>query len=199
MISTSVNGDRFFPTPNEYWKLVDSYTVVQATLLILNIDPAGIEDIEGWVEDWKPIGFTALHTSLNNAVHEGTLTTNLMTNIDKNDLKNWLRSRKTTPEFFFDDNSQTIGTPDYLNKKHRYYSFKLAAAVLAWQAVTSNEEYMNNGKSPKNNLIDYLSENAEKLGLQTPDKEKNKKAIEEQIAMVANWNVKGGASTTPSR
>lgn len=202
-----------FDTPNEHWRLSESYTLLQAALLILNVDPAGNEDVETLEEIDRPDGFTALLTSLEAAVDKGTLTTNIKTidfdglldgnmrkiSIDSNDLKSWLSSRKVTTEFFFDDNSQTIGIPDFLNKNHPCYTPKLAAAVLAWQEVTSNDEYKNNGKSPKNNLINYLSENAKELGLLMTNGEINNTAIEEQIAMVANWNVKGGASTTPSR
>ena len=202
-----------FDSPSEHWKLSESYTLLQATLLILNVDPAGNEDMETLDEIDRPDGFTALLASLDAAVIKGTLTTNIKTidfdglldgnmrkiSIDANDLKSWLSSRKVTTGFFFDDNSQTIGIPDYLNKNHPCYTAKLAAAVLAWQEVTSNDEYKNNGKSPKKNLINYLSENAKELGLLMTNGEINNTAIEKQIAMVANWNVKGGASTTPSR
>ena len=48
----------------------------------------------------------------------------------------------------------------------------------------------------KTNLVKWLTEKAEDFGLVHDDGELIESAIE-QIASVANWDLKGGAPTTP--
>ncbi len=87
-------------------------------------------------------------------------------------------------------------TPSYLNKQSPHYAPKLAAAVNAWLAVTSDEKYQDKGKSVKHNLECWLRDHAEQYGLTKGDGQPSNTAINE-IAKVANWNPTGGAPKTP--
>lgn len=83
-------------------------------------------------------------------------------------------------------------TPGYRDITHDRYAPKLAAAIDAWESVTNPQ-----GKHPKQALVQWLTENAAKLGLWDKDKP-NKTAIEE-AAKVANWQERGGAPRTPGK
>jgi len=210
--SSSQEGKFIFSTPSEYWKLSDSYTLVQAAFLIINVDPAGNEDMEAYDEIDRPNGFTAVLASLDAAVTNGMLESNVKyidiqgllagnmrkITIGTNDLKNWLSSKNFTTGFLFENKNKAVDTPDYLNKNHHNYAYKLAAAIQAWQAVNNDERYKNNGKSPKTNLINFLNTHAAELELLKDNGEPNIKAIEEQISIVANWAPRGGATETPN-
>jgi len=188
-----------FEKPNNFWKLCESYSLLQAALLILDIEPEGNEDIE--TEYDKPKGLTAILSSLNSAAENGTLKVDKSSTyltIDANNLKDWLKTKNFTTGFLFDNKDLTIGTPDYLNKDHPNYAYKLAAAVKAWEAVSIDKKYKNNGKSPKTNLINFLNTHAAELELLKDNGEPNIKAIKEQISIVANWATKGGATETPN-
>ena len=200
-----------FEKPNEFWKLCESYTLLEAALLILDIDPEGNENIERKSE--KPKGLAAILASLNSAVKNGTLEADepspsakemLAGNkqyliIDANNLKDWLRTKNFTTGFLFDNKDLPIRTPDYLNKDHPNYAYKLAAAVRAWEAVSTDKKYQNNGRRIKTNLVNYLKSHASNLDLLKQDGEINNTAIEEQIAMIANWEPTGGISKTPTK
>jgi hypothetical protein len=205
-----VSMSQDFEKPNEFWKLCESYTLLEATLLILNIEPEGNENIER--KSNKPKGLTAILASLNSAIKNGTLDADEQTpsaqtilagnkqylTINANNLKDWLKTKNFTTGFLFDNKDLPIRTPDYLNKDHPNYAYKLAAAVRAWEAVSTDEKYKNNGKSPKTNLINYLNTHAAELELIKDNGEPNIKAIEHQISVVTNWAIKGGVAETPN-
>ena len=77
-----------------------------------------------------------------------------------------------------------------------FYAPKLAAAVRAWNEVTSNPEALN-GKTPKKALEIWLRKHANEYGLTAKDGNPNELGIEE-ICKVANWKPAGGASPTPA-
>jgi hypothetical protein len=84
----------------------------------------------------------------------------------------------------------TSGVPAYLDSTHSCYSHKLAAAIHAWEAVSSSPEKIEREKlhgrrSSIAPIQDWLIENSEKCGLIHKGKP-NKTAIEE-ITKVANW------------
>jgi hypothetical protein len=116
------------------------------------------------------------------------------TTIMVEDLRKWLESKNITTGFFF---PETQPGPPYLDPKNKFYAPKLAAAVRAWQAVTSESRYLDNGRSPKQNLEKWLTVNAKDFGLVNDNDAINKDAIKNQIAKVANWQEKGGAPKTP--
>lgn len=114
------------------------------------------------------------------------------TTIEVEDLKKWLSDRDFRSGFFF-----PTSTPDYLDPNHPNYAPKLAAAVGAWQAVTTEPKYRDNGKTVKTNIESWLTAHAAEFGLVKEDGEINTDAIKYQISKVANWKDKGGAPKTP--
>lgn len=111
----------------------------------------------------------------------------LETTIDVDDLKDWLRIRNYYPEFFFPDGNEQ----SYMNKSNSRYSPKLATAVAAWENVSNP---MPN-KSVKESLSSWVQANGVNYGLSDETGTVARQAIE-QVATVANWNTKGGATPT---
>lgn len=85
-------------------------------------------------------------------------------------------------------------SPAYLDRDNERYSGKLAAAARAWEAVRQ----VPPGKTAKQALEAWLTDNAKSVGLLKLDGTVNKQAISE-CATVANWKPKGGAPMTPTR
>jgi hypothetical protein len=111
--------------------------------------------------------------------HEGKIRTE--------DLKNWLR-REGFPSAFFEIKPANI--PDYMNKDLEEHSYKLAAAIEAWEYFYTHG-LTNPKKSLKENIEDWLTENANRLNL-LYNKKVSQTAIEE-IAKIVNWKTEGGA------
>lgn len=108
------------------------------------------------------------------------------------DLKAWLVSRGVVTGFFFQDVDEN--QPGYLDESNPHYAPKLAAAIRAWEAVTSDMALLR-GKTPKQALTKWLNENAAAYGLTKDDGVPNLTGVEE-VAKVANWKPEGGASKT---
>jgi hypothetical protein len=104
----------------------------------------------------------------------------------------WLRSRNFADGFFLSHKE----SDRLLEKSGDFYAPKLAAAVRAWNEVTSSLEPLN-GKTPKKALEVWLRKHANEYGLTDKDGNPNKLGIEE-ICKVANWKPSGGASPTPT-
>ncbi len=109
--------------------------------------------------------------------------------INAESLKQWLRLKGFTAGFFFPDQ---VATMDFLEPLNPRYAPKLAAAVKAWQAVTDAGK-----RSPKQALDKWLREHASEFGLTNDEGKPIEQAIEE-CSKVANWNMRGGATKTPS-
>ena len=109
------------------------------------------------------------------------------------DLRAWLRTRGINSGFFFP------GTNDYsvpyLDPLHPSYAPKLAAAINAWEAISSDSSSIRN-KTAKQALSIWLRKNAVQFGLTKEDGNPNEQGIEE-ISKIANWDPKGGAPKTP--
>jgi hypothetical protein len=116
-----------------------------------------------------------------------------LTTIAVEDLKAWLASRGMVSGFFFPNREE--GQPGYLDSTHPNYAPKLAAAIRAWEAVTSDTERQR-GKTPKQALTKWLNEHAAAYGLTKEDGTPNATGVEE-AAKLANWKPEGGASKTP--
>ncbi len=116
-----------------------------------------------------------------------------LTSIATNDIRAWLLTRGFTAGFFFPNREE--GQPGYLEKTHPNYAPKLAAAIRAWEAVTSDPERLR-GKTPKQALTKWLNEHAAAYGLTKEDGTPNATGVEE-AAKLANWRPEGGASKTP--
>lgn len=115
-----------------------------------------------------------------------------LTTVLVEDLKTWLRGRGFNSGFFF---PQADDGPDFLDRNHVNYAPKLAAAIRAWQAVTTDPT-LSFGMTVKKALLKWLRKNADRFGLTKEDGSPNEQGIEE-IAKIANWDSKGGAPKTP--
>ena len=191
------------------WQICDELSVVQAVLLILEIDPNTLPHVLKLQEDEKPENFSAIFTALTNAINGNRLNATIrktviflehptvidwdLTTILVDDLRKWLESRNIKTGFFF---PQSENAPDYLDKNHEHYAPKLNAAIKAWQAVNADPK-LSAGKTVSQALSNWLRKNVEELGLVKPDRKPNEQALKE-IAKISNWNPKGGAPKTPS-
>lgn len=101
-------------------------------------------------------------------------------------------SRSFVDGFFLTQQSEVGRLSD---AEGEFYAPKLAAAVRAWNEVTSAEAL--NGKTPKKALEVWLRKHANEYGLTSKDGNPNELGIEE-ICKVANWKPSGGASPTPT-
>ena len=113
------------------------------------------------------------------------------TTVAVDDLRIWLQSRNMRPEFFFPPKSDL---QPFLDSRHEKYAPKLAAAVEAWQAVANNDS-LTTTRSPKGALMAWLKKHGSRFGLKNTDGTPNRQAIQD-IAKVANWDLKGGAPKT---
>jgi hypothetical protein len=189
--------------PLDYWRLCDELTVVQAAVLIVGEDPSA------WGAENMPRGYNAAESALKNAIERKRLSARIVdfrdefghpdggidwnrTTLSVEDLRAWLRSRGFKTGFFF---PAPEGDPDYLSDFHPNYSPKLAAAIEAWKAVSVNEE-LRRGKSVKGALAVWLRQHANEFGLTKEDGSPNEQGIED-VAKIANWDIKGGAPKTP--
>ncbi len=113
-------------------------------------------------------------------------------------LKAWVEKRKIKSKYFgtdlSDNSSNTNATPDYLNPKNPNYSFKLAAAIKAWEALTANPELLR-GKGCKDAVVDWLEDNINLLDI--PEGSQLSNNLKEHISFIVNWNLSGGAPKTP--
>jgi hypothetical protein len=200
----------------DYWRLCDELSVVQAALLIVGQDPAGMQEYvdKNQPED-RPGGYDAAKTAISNALRSDAIagrirpiyeydingntcgviedSVDLMNSrVEVDSLRKWLAGRGVRTGFFFPEPSHS---QDYLDPRHPRYAPKLAAAVQAWMAM--GNESMFGGKSPKQALAKWLREHATDFDMTDDDGKPNETGIEE-AAKVANWQPTGGAPKTPS-
>lgn len=205
----------------DYWRLCDSLTVIQASLLIIGEDPGnGSEEyVLGLDANNRPNGFNAVFASLKNAVKSNKLFAKVihnseivtysfdgdledvrvknkepdwnLTTISVENLKAWLAHRNFKPSFFFSDITENR---DYLDKNHPQYSPKLATTIKAWEALRDNPILLKN-KTVKQALIKWFREHASIYGFTDDDGLPLNQAIED-MAKVGNWNTKGGVAKT---
>lgn len=196
--------------PLDSWRLCDELSVIQAALLIIGADPSESQEyIDGWEAHKRPVGYDAAKAALTNAIEAGRLPVlfkrayqNALgedvpdwhrTTIEVPELRQWLIRRGVKTGFFFPEGGDT---PKYLEPSHGHYSQKLAAAIRAWEAVSSDSDLIV-GKTVKQALAVWLRKHANDFGLTKEDGRPNEQGIEE-IAKIANWDTKGGAPKTPS-
>lgn len=204
----------------EQWKLCKELTLHQAALLIIGANPSEfIIGTRGRLADedailpksYHPI-LQALksdilssklradkvkelkHAVVNNRsvlVEKDTLNIE-KTTVKVSDLKKWPPAKQLKSKVLFEE----LHAEDYLNPENPAYSAKLAAAVKAWQAVSSNPSLFKT-KSPKQAIEKWLYAHASDFGLLLADGNPNKTGIEE-ISKVVNWKTLGGAPKTPT-
>lgn len=202
----------------QYWQLCDELTINQAVLLILGQDPA-----LGYFAGELP-NFEALATAIVSAAENGEIAgTGKYRKVQKPDgswamtdetdihqskikmasLKAWLSDRKQHPPLLFPEltDAKDRISPSYLSNDHPRFAPKLRAAIDAWEAM-ENPTNLQLGKTPKQALKAYLTQNAIRLGLILANGKPNEQAIDE-VAKIANWQSEGGAPRTggvlPSR
>lgn len=195
----------------DFWRIPDHFSIVQAALLACGCDP---QDLQHTVENNlrnRPKGYIAIRTALFNAVRSDRLETECVeyerdehgcmlgldlhrTLISVADLDNFFRARGIACEIF---NRNRLEVAGQLSPDHPQFPLKLGAAIKAWTAVTSDPSTLR-GKSPKQALAKWLTDNAKELGLLNKDGGLNTTGIEE-ICKVANWKPGGGATPTPGR
>lgn len=111
------------------------------------------------------------------------------------DIKKWLEDNNITSKFFSTEFKLTTSEiTELLNVHNEFYSRKLAAAVKAW--LYFNENGINNKKSPKDNIQEWIRKNAEELDLIDGGNTTPSKQTVEDISKVVNWNTEGGAPTS---
>ena len=207
----------------DYWRLCDELGLEQAACLIAGVNPSSEigSNCPNWAISEQPFGYHAALTAITHALRRKTIIGKVSlekmydmngnqygeiedsiiikdSTVEVESLRTWLASRGIKTGFFFPAIIAS-DTPDYLDPKHPRYAPKLKAAISAWQAVSNDATYANNGKAFKQNLINWLTSHASECGLIKDNGEINKEAIEKQIAMVANGDDKGGAPTTPNK
>lgn len=200
----------------DYWRLMDTLTVFQAIMLMINQNPTLYKswEIEKKDDFRKPENYTVLKTFLCHAIKDNKIQVkdNWIMEEDNNgdpisgsvdidrtvlyvdSLKEHLLSKGINTGFFF---SGSQDSRPYMNRDNVYYAPKLAAAVQAWSEITENWDD-NNGRTPKQLLEKWLRENASAYGLTKDDGSPNEQGILE-ISKIANWKPEGGATKTPSR
>lgn len=170
------------------------------------------EDIEGWADDdinRQAPGYIAVRTALCGAIESKAIPATkevrdsgeFQRDDDPLDVRRTTISVAVLDQFFKARGFQcALFEREVANRNESsgnpFSSKKLAAANKAWAAVTANPSLLI-GKSPKQALEKWLSENAADLHLLNRDGTVNRTGIEE-ICKVANWKPSGGATPTPS-
>lgn len=204
---------------SEYWKLADELSVHDAACLIVGVDPEETKEFFMWDQcdglnrlefQQSPKGYMAARSAIMSALRSGLIKGHHHVESDTNghewveiqnsyvkvdSLKSWLQQKGFNHGYFFQND---VVIEDYLDKTNLYYSAKLAAAVAVWKAVSGDPKLKNNGKSIKTNMINWLTAHAAEFDLIKDDGEINNNAIENQVAMVANWDKLGGSPKTPT-
>ncbi len=163
----------------------------------------------------RPLGYEAAKTAIVNALKRGDIKRSIVwqPECDRNgnivgdtdiveifesivsveSLRGFLKKRGISSGFFFPDD---FDDRNYLDPENPFYAPKLAAAVVAWESVSSNERLLD-GKTPKQAIEKWLREHASEYGLTGTDGNPIAAAIE-QISKVSNWRPEGGAAKTPT-
>lgn len=198
----------------DYWRLANHLTIVQAALLTIGKDPGPVLSyVEEWADENKPPGYEAVKHSIKYGVLNGMIEGEVhpleeynsfshcsqpiigsfdphASFVSVESLRNFWKNKGVQPTFFFPND---VEERPYMNSGHPRYSPKLAAGILAWEAM-ENEALLKN-KTAKQALSKWLRENAARFDLADDEGKPNETGIDE-IAKVANWNPKGGAPRT---
>lgn len=202
----------------EAWENIENLTVDEFMCLVLGYEPGSFKFDFGYPKDW-PEGAELIYKILVQDIENDRFSLGYDTpadiidapsvrntgypwwhhgKIEQKSLKAWVIKRSIKSRFFgtnADDDSNDMNTiPDYLNTEHPNYSFKLAAAIKAWEALTANPDLLK-GKGCKDAVIDWLEDNVDLLDI--PEKNQLSKNLKENISFIVNWNLSGGAPKTP--
>jgi len=199
----------------EFWKLCESITIFQATMLILGIDPGNTRShsVENSTDPVE--GYGAVKTALMAAIKSKLIQAEIEEEYDYDasgephgvkpgtmDLDRTFISVDSLIDFLWKRSVSTevFGKPEKFHQEldpdSEFYAPKLAAAVDAWVQVTSERRFETQG-TPKRWIEKWLREHATKYALTKPDGTLNEDAIQ-QIAKIVNWKPEGGAGKTPA-
>jgi hypothetical protein len=205
----SNSGDAY-KEPSTIWKLSNTVSIVEAVLLILEIEPQGVSaSIEKQSDHRKPDGYLAARNALASAIRmkaiEGELCHQTYENeqgggyetdyeridyhtstVDVASLVNWLAERGYACSTFAPPNEQSAGFRD---PNHPRYAAKLAAVTEAWEEY---DESSTEPGTPKQRIAKWLRLNAARFGLTGDDGSPMENVIGD-LAKVANWATSGGA------
>ena len=192
---------------SELWLLADYISVIDAALLMVDIEPQGTSQyVENWDDDKKPLGYVAASTAIVSCVgskalkgylHEAVERDRLgnvnsepffdfaSSTVEVESLRKWLGSKGYTNCFFF----RTEKRSGFRDPAHPRYAPKLAAAVEAWESFDDQE--ITPG-TPKQRIEKWLRLNAPRFGLVNDEGKINETAIGE-LGKICNWQTKGGA------
>ncbi len=189
------------------WKLADELNIYQIVLLITGYDPSEFQAdyYDKWPDEVK-MQVSPYLNAIRNAARSKRFKFQVFLDgynngeidldaslIDIESFTEWLQAGNFNDGFFVCG----TGEPDRLSDAlSEFYAPKLAAAVRAWNEVTSDPAALN-GKTPKKALEIWLRKHANEYGLTNKDGNPNELGIEE-ICKVANWKPSGGAAPTPT-
>jgi len=183
--------------------------VVEASLLILDVEPQGTADsVENSAEDFQPAGYRAVKAGILAGLDNKSLKGGLRrpesqdfhgnwtidetrydvhtSFVEVESLIAWLRSRGFSTGYFFSDAPKHHGLKD---PAHPRYAPKLAAAVEAWESYVGGT---TSAGTAKQQLAKWLRLHAAEYGLSDEDG-KLRETVIEQLATIANWATRGGA------
>lgn len=207
--------DHPYHKPSEVWLLSSEVTVVQATLLVLNIEPQGLMDVvEGLPSAKKPRDYVAVKSAILTAcvteMIDATLVREKERTIDDSNLRDlsafdanlstvdvlslqvWAAQSGFSNTGLFSSDEASVS---FENKEHPRYSAKLAGAVAAWK----NFEDVESGPGTvKQRLEKWLRMHANDFGFVDDDGNPQETVVKE-LAKVANWEVSGGAPKSGDR
>jgi hypothetical protein len=209
-----MNGSHLDNAISPWWRLADTLSVIEATLLVLGVEPQGVADsVENSSESNQPDGYRAVkagilaglknktlkgwlkhveHTDFHGNWSQDETRYELDTSyVEVESLIGWLRSRGFSKGYFFSEDPEQHGLKD---ANHARYAPKLAAAVEAWESY--DEESTASGTA-KQKLAKWLRLHAAEYGL-TDDEGKPRESVIEALATIANWATKGGAPKAES-
>lgn len=211
--------------PSEFWRLCDEVTVVQAALLILNIDPEGVQDKVFYTvtfdEASKPDKFDTVLAALQNAIIGEKIIPTLHVlkkvwiNTDTPE-GDWGKMEVETQDIDFQRTLLSISAlkawlaqrgmkpPFFFPDAEPIASYldptnsfyaPKLAAAVHAWIAVTGNDALQKKKTPKKAIEKWLHDNAEKYELIKEDGTLNVQGIED-ISKVANWKPEGGASRT---
>lgn len=192
------------------WLLAEEYRVVDATLLILGLEPQGQADQIAFninTEKTLPVGFDAAKNALSSALKTQAIEGNQVleeeevynqgyrplpgsvdiykSTVNRDSLILWLEERNFTDCYFFPTSEKT----GFRDPEHPRYSAKLAAVVEAWESFDPDA---SDSGTAKQRIAKWLRLNAGRYNLTSEDGSPSESVIEE-LSKVANWATSGGA------
>lgn len=209
-----MSEDKRYRTPSRIWLLASDVTVVEAVLLLLEIEPQEVADeIERWAEENQPPNYRAAKQAIVSALLNGETLGHLQaldgafievgasvpfyavdvaaSKVNFYSFREWVEERGYQNEFLaLPKRLADVSDPD-----HPRYAPKLAAAIAAWESFSEIEGAVG---TVKQRIEKWLRLNAARFDL-VDDEGNPQETVIQQIAKVANWSTAGGAPPMDQR